>query len=536
LIPTPVLVGSLFLGLLGGRKSAPWLIAGLVMLGLSFGLAEKTPALMGRWLGSPAQALGDLVLGLNHWAYELPVLGSIRFPRRWLVPSALALGVGGSIGLAQLMRRLPQAWKAWTALTVLGSIGLVWHGLSISQIRTDFPSHPLPRVAFAEYIADHDLDGAVLLLPHVRTKAMNATRDQLPVFASISRVLASSDDLYLQTVHGRPMVSFPSLQTLATRPHSAGVQRLLRDWSDLSRPKTSGGGIPPSALSTARNHERKAGLTELRESGMRWIAIDLGAYESQGLHELDLQLQQYIIEDQTFDDGDGVRLLTLRSGPINQEDRDEDGVLDVDDNCRAKGNPRQLDSDEDGLGDACDSCPESPNMQQADSDGDGIGDACDNCQMLINRDQLDSDEDGLGDACDRCPQSRNPDQADSDYDGTGDACDVCPEVADPQQEDADQDGVGDACDICRTNADPEQEDSDGDGLGDACDNCPTTTNSDQLDANHNGIGDICEDDLKQGPGSSCSTMGSARGEFLLLFGLLLGLRRRRIRTGGGRPA
>jgi hypothetical protein len=31
-------------------------------------------------------------------------------------------------------------------------------------------------------------------------------------------------------------------------------------------------------------------------------------------------------------------------------------------------------------------------------------------------------------------------------------------------------------------------------------------------------------------------MGSARGEFLLLFGLLLGLRRRRIRTGGGRPA
>jgi hypothetical protein len=175
LIPTPVLVGSLFLGLLGGRKSAPWLIAGLVMLGLSFGLAEKTPALMGRWLGSPAQALGDLVLGLNRWAYELPVLGSIRFPRRWLVPSALALGVGGSIGLAQLMRRLPQAWKAWTALTVLGSIGLVWHGLSISQIRTDFPSHPLPRVAFAEYIADHDLDGAVLLLPHVRTKGSAAS-------------------------------------------------------------------------------------------------------------------------------------------------------------------------------------------------------------------------------------------------------------------------------------------------------------------------------------------------------------------------
>ncbi|NIP78115.1 MAG: hypothetical protein GWM90_02475, partial [Gemmatimonadetes bacterium] len=38
-------------------------------------------------------------------------------------------------------------------------------------------------------------------------------------------------------------------------------------------------------------------------------------------------------------------------------DRDEDGVLDGDDNCPADANPGQEDTDGDGEGDACDASP-----------------------------------------------------------------------------------------------------------------------------------------------------------------------------------
>jgi len=493
LIPTAVLVGTLLLSLIGGRRAAPWLVAALLMIGLSFGLADKTPSLLERWLGAPAGWIGQGAMGLNAWAYELPILSSIRFPRRWLVPAAIALSVGAGLGLDRLIRLRPQHYRLWILGVSLTALLTVWQGMQTSRIGTDFPAHSLPSVSFTEYIASQTEDGAVLLLPHVRTKAAGATRDDLPVFARLSRNLASADDLYLQTQHGRPMVGFPSLQTLRTEEVDTNMTRLLRDWSDLSRPKTANQGIPPSAMGAGTSLPRRQGLQILRDASLRWIAIDLGSYEAKGLAELERQLAVYIADDQTFEDGDGVRVLTLRTGPINQEDRDEDTIKDVHDNCPSRANTNQIDSDADGLGDACDNCDEAPNKQQGDADRDGVGDACDNCQNLPNSTQTDTDEDGLGDACDICPQAADSEQLDTEGDGIGDACDVCPQVLDPLQEDVDGDGVGDACDICRTNPDPEQMDSDGDGMGDACDNCPETSNADQKDADHNGMGDLCEE-------------------------------------------
>lgn len=58
-------------------------------------------------------------------------------------------------------------------------------------------------------------------------------------------------------------------------------------------------------------------------------------------------------------------------------DRDEDGVLDADDNCPATPNPTQLDSDSDGVGDACDNCIQTANANQRDTNGDGYGNMCD---------------------------------------------------------------------------------------------------------------------------------------------------------------
>jgi hypothetical protein len=181
-------------------------------------------------------------------------------------------------------------------------------------------------------------------------------------------------------------------------------------------------------------------------------------------------------------------------------DADEDGVIDILDNCPAVPNPDQADNDSDGDGDACD----------PDDDNDGVLDGADNCQFLANADQADADGDGLGDVCDsdidsdgfdndvdNCPLVPNPAQVDTDGDGAGDACDAdddndgradgadnCPVTPNPDQADNELDGIGDACD----------SDDDNDGVGDAADNCPLTANTSQDDTDFDGTGDACDDD------------------------------------------
>lgn len=84
--------------------------------------------------------------------------------------------------------------------------------------------------------------------------------------------------------------------------------------------------------------------------------------------------------------------VPLWSGERLGIDRDEDGVLDSDDNCPAFSNPSQMDIDMDGIGDVC---------EPPDFDGDNVQDALDNCRFDANADQLDTDNDGAGDICDQ---------------------------------------------------------------------------------------------------------------------------------------
>jgi hypothetical protein len=218
----------------------------------------------------------------------------------------------------------------------------------------------------------------------------------------------------------------------------------------------------------------------------------------------------------------------------SSSDFDNDGILDINDNCPSTYNPDQKDSDGNGEGDVCedsdgdgvldfeDNCIYIPNPNQEDADGDGEGDVCedadndgiidskDNCINTANIDQSDLDGDGIGDVCDddrdgdgivntedNCPDVSNADQADADEDGTGDVCDDdrdgdgvvntednCPDVSNADQSDLDGDGIGDVCD----------DDKDGDGVSNAEDNCPDVSNADQADMDGDNIGDVCDDD------------------------------------------
>ena len=252
---------------------------------------------------------------------------------------------------------------------------------------------------------------------------------------------------------------------------------------------------------------------------------------------------RFVFESDQSINQEGVVIdnFVIEGTPAEDDDDDNDGILDIDDNCPLTSNASQLDTDGDTMGDVCDTdddgdgildvndnCPLTPNANQADSDGDGIGDVCedpndndgdgiineiDNCIETANPDQEDLDGDDIGDICDsdddndaildaidNCSLTFNPNQIDTDNDGTGDVCDRdddgdgifdeddnCPLLANPNQEDSDNDGIGDICDST-------PEDLDGDGILNADDNCPNTSNADQLDSDNDGIGDTCDPD------------------------------------------
>jgi len=93
-------------------------------------------------------------------------------------------------------------------------------------------------------------------------------------------------------------------------------------------------------------------------------------------------------------------------------------------------------------------CDDVPTVQSAcsDTDNDGILNIDDNCTTTPNYRQDDQDQDGVGDVCDNCPSVYNPDQINQDGDFRGDACDLCPQLSGGNSNsDLNNNGIGDDC-------------------------------------------------------------------------------------------
>lgn len=108
-------------------------------------------------------------------------------------------------------------------------------------------------------------------------------------------------------------------------------------------------------------------------------------------------------DDLTSQNGVVIDDVIVSAQGVDDEDDDNDGILDVNDNCPMIANADQLDYDNDGEGDACDDDIDGDgivNELDDDRDNDGVTDAVDNCINVFNPKQLDDDKDGIGNVCD----------------------------------------------------------------------------------------------------------------------------------------
>ncbi len=122
-----------------------------------------------------------------------------------------------------------------------------------------------------------------------------------------------------------------------------------------------------------------------------------GAFETDKAAESTLTDNQLRALAQTAGQEITYTAVPVAAGMRMGVDRDEDTVLDADDNCPAFANSGQEDDDSDGVGNSC----EPPDTDgDGDGDGDGVADNIDNCTNAMNAAQIDTDADGHGNACD----------------------------------------------------------------------------------------------------------------------------------------
>jgi hypothetical protein len=311
-IPIGGLVGSLGLALLNLRRSWPYLLATALFFSLSIGGIKSTGAVLAQWWGPAGQTIGDTATELGDFLYGLPGFSQIRFPRRTLVPAALAALLAAAAAWPRF--RLPFRHTAHAGILIGALIGglAFSRGLALSRFHDPFPRFDAPRLAFADWIRTKGPSGGVALIPGRRAARQFTERHKLPIFAELSDDLRSSELLYIQVMHGQPQTAWPELLTIGPKARTPRTGQLLQDWDDLTLPATVGREAPPSAVDAIQDDRRRVGIKLLLDWGLRYLVVDAALMAEPEREVLRRHLKGHIAEERHFDDGTGIWVLVLQ--------------------------------------------------------------------------------------------------------------------------------------------------------------------------------------------------------------------------------
>ncbi len=301
-IPWHVLAGAIALAVLRPRRTLPWLLIGLLALVWAMNAHPGNAQVMYRWLGTSGSRLAEGVVWFNTH-FTPPV---VRFPRRWLMPVAQAAAIAAAIGLT----RLRPEWLRWL-IAVPICVATVRHTELLTQFRAHLPHFTPPTPAFATFIAESPQRGAVLFLPRRRGAKHWTDRSDLPVFADLSRDLASADELWLQVLCRRPSAYWPvGLRTVApVIADDTTAETLLNELDDLSDPQTTGRSLSSDVFEDSGRRVRVVG--DLVDRGLSFVAVDEKTYQGESLALVRWLFNERIRVDRHFDDGTGVTVLVV---------------------------------------------------------------------------------------------------------------------------------------------------------------------------------------------------------------------------------
>jgi hypothetical protein len=303
-VPVTTIAGALGLAALRPLRALPWVLGALLCFVLALGDSAENALWLEHAFGPTAGAVGRAVVTFNQHVH-VPI---VRFPRRWLVPGAMGLGVAAGIGLS----RIPYEGVRFL-IACVAAYFTVTHTLALTRYQEAIPSFPEPQADFADFIRDYPEKGAIIALPTIRAaKSAAARREDVPIWAELDPNLRTADQFWIQTATGRATVFLPlgmrTMQRRTDRERENG--KLLRDLDDLSLPQTTGDPIPPSA--TQEPHRRAAAAARLIAKGLRFVAVDAKLYGADGLALAKLPFTGHIVEERTFDDGTGVVVWVLK--------------------------------------------------------------------------------------------------------------------------------------------------------------------------------------------------------------------------------
>ncbi len=206
----------------------------------------------------------------------------------------------------------------------------------------------------------------------------------IPDFENITSVPISSGNTdYCHPINIRiiPSSSLNVVPELTNRS-SNSKNVFIASPPTLSRPLTDG--------LVVRGFSGNAGISEVNINGIVYPLVD-GFFNGQVALTTGLN---YITAEVIFDANAYTDEIIVFKNDITYNDTDDDGLLDICDNCPDIANSDQQNSDNDSHGDACDNCPNDDNENQADFDNDGRGDVCDLicCDILYG--EGDTNDDG----------------------------------------------------------------------------------------------------------------------------------------------